>query len=66
MHTASVMIHLYARIYNAHVHAYIYRCRPFAMWRGFEGGIYWGELAEMCNDVSRAVGFQGAVRDGSR
>ena len=32
------------------------------MQRDFEGGVCWDELAEICGDVSRAVGFQGAVR----
>ena len=27
------------------------------MWRDFEGGIYWDELAEACGNISRAVGL---------
>ena len=32
------------------------------MWQDFEGGAYWDELAEICGDISRAAGFQGAAR----
>ena len=32
------------------------------MWRDFEGGVYWDELADRCGDISRAVGFRGAAR----
>ena len=32
------------------------------MWRDFEGGVYWDELAETCGDISRVVGFWGATR----
>ena len=32
------------------------------MWRDFEGGIYWDELAEICGDISRAARFQGVAR----
>ena len=31
------------------------------MWRDFEGGIYWDVLAEICGDISRAMGFRGAA-----
>ena len=32
------------------------------MWRDFEGGVYWDELADRCGDVLRAAGFRGAAR----
>ena len=32
------------------------------MQRDFEGGVYWDELAEICSEISRAVGFRGAAR----
>ena len=32
------------------------------MRRDFEGGVYWDELAKICGEISRAVGFQGAAR----
>ena len=32
------------------------------MQRDFEGGIYWDELAEICGDISRVVGFRGVAR----
>ena len=31
------------------------------MWRDFEGGIDWDELAEICSDILSAAGFRGAV-----
>ena len=37
-------------------------CRPLTMRRDFEGGVYWGEMADRCGDISRAAGFRGAVR----
>ena len=40
---------------------YVYHCRPYTMWQDFKGGIYLDELAEICGDISRAAGFQGAV-----
>ena len=32
------------------------------MWQDFEGGKYWDELAEICDDISRAAGFRGVMR----
>ena len=32
------------------------------MWRDFEGSVYWDELAKICGNISRAAGFQGAMR----
>ena len=32
------------------------------MRRDFEGGVYWGEMADRCGDISRAAGFRGAAR----
>ena len=32
------------------------------MWRDFEGGVYWDELAEICSEISRAAKFRGAAR----
>ena len=37
----------------------VYRCRPCTMWHNFEDGVYQDELAEICGDISRVVGFRG-------
>ena len=37
-------------------------CQSLTMRRDFEGGVYWDELADRCSEISRAVGFRGAVR----
>ena len=42
--------------------AYGYCCRTLTMRRDFEGSIYWDELADRCDDISRAAGFRGAAR----
>ena len=42
--------------------ATVYRCRPRTMQQYYKGGVYWDELAEICGDISRVVGFQGAAR----
>ena len=59
----------YARAYTASVIslllcvcAYIYCCRPRTMRWDFEGGVYWDELAEICGEMSRVVGFRGVAR----
>ena len=39
-----------------------YCCRPHTMWRDFEGGVYWDELVEICNDILRVAEFRGAAR----
>ena len=53
--------------FNRYMHvkrlcAYGNWCRPLTMWRDFEGGVYWDELADRCSDISRAAGFRGAAR----
>ena len=40
----------------------MYSCPPFTMWQDFEGGIYWDELAETCDDIFKGSGIQGVVR----
>ena len=43
-------------------HTYVDRCQPCTMRWYFEGSVYWDKLAEICSDISRAVGFRGAVK----
>ena len=31
---------------------YYYSCWHIAMWWYFKGGVYWGELAELCSDIN--------------
>ena len=36
---------------------YNYHFQPFTMQGDFGGDVYWDELAEICGDISRVVGF---------
>ena len=60
VYTASV-ITLFVCTYNACEHTYIV-VNPIPMRQDFKGGVCWDELAEICGNILRAAGFQGAVR----
>ena len=54
-YTASI-ISLFVWTYNTRARI-LYCCRLSTMWRDFEGGVYWDELAETCSEVFEEIRY---------